>query len=79
MPRVPGIDDRKAYVMEKKVLTDADPSPILQAARSVPGETFALVACTGDGNTGALNRLPGGSIRWRIVSIFKLVEWADLG
>ncbi len=70
---------RYTYVMEKEVLTNSDPSQILQAARSVPGETFALVACTGDGNTGALNRLPGGSIRWRIVSIFKLVEWADLG
>ena len=65
--------------MEKEILTGPYSSQILQAARSVPGETFALVACTGDKNTGQLNRLPGGSIKWRIVSVFKLVEWTDLG
>lgn len=70
---------RYTYAMERELLTDGRTSQILQAARSVPGETFALVACTGDRNTGALNRLPGGSTRWRIVSVFRLVEWVDLG
>lgn len=70
---------RYTYVMEKEILTGPYSSQILQAARSVPGETFALVACTGDKNTGQLNRLPGGSIKWRIVSVFKLLEWTDLG
>ena len=70
---------RYTYVMEKEILTGPYSSQILQAARSVPGETFALVACTGDRYTGQLNRLLGGSTKWRIVSVFKLLEWVDLG
>jgi hypothetical protein len=65
--------------MAAEYLTSKYTNDILAATRRLGGETFALVACTGDKNGPVLNRLPGGSTQWRIVSVFTLVEWADLG
>lgn len=62
------------YRFVRDELTNAAPANILAAARRQSGSTFTLVACTGDGRTGALSRAPGGSIRWRIVSTFVLVD-----
>jgi sortase (surface protein transpeptidase) len=73
--------DRRIYTykMAAEYLTSKYTNDILAATRRLGGETFALVACTGDKNGPVLNRLPGGSTQWRIVSVFTLVEWADLG
>lgn len=60
------------YRMTAEYLTSKFSSDILAATRRIGGETFALVACT------KLNRLPT-SLEYRMVSIFALVEWADLG
>jgi len=70
---------RYTYRMAAEYLTSKYANEILEATRRLGGETVALVACTGDGNTMALNRLPGGSTQWRMVSVFQLVGWEDLG
>ena len=43
---------RYTYVMTRELLTGPFTGQILQAARGLGGETFALVACTGDENRG---------------------------
>ena len=66
------------YTFVREALTDGNARNILNAARSnSSGTTFTLVACTGNGQTGALNDLPGGSTKWRLVSTFRLVSWRD--
>jgi hypothetical protein len=76
--------DRRIYTYQYAYerLTDANTFNILNATRIAGVETFALVSCTGDGETGQLTRFPGArktSIKWRLITVFSLVSWADLG
>jgi hypothetical protein len=76
--------DRRVYTYRYAYerLTDANTFNILNATRVSGVETFALVSCTGDGATGRLSDQPGArltSVRWRLVTVFSLVSWADLG
>ena len=63
---------RYSYQMVAEHLTGKDPSEILSTASSYGGETVALVSCT------QLNRLPTNTA-YRLISIFALVDWVDLG
>ncbi len=60
------------YQMEAEFITSKYADDIFGAARWIPGETVALVACT------KTNRLPT-SLQYRLVSVFRFVEWVDLG
>jgi sortase (surface protein transpeptidase) len=69
---------RYTYRMAAEYLTGPTATEILAATRRLGRETFALVACTGDKYSGRLTRLPGGSTRYRMVSVFTFVGWADI-
>lgn len=60
------------YTLVAEYITSNYVNDILNATRRIKGETVSLVACS------RTNRLPT-SLAHRIVSTFRLVEWADLG
>lgn len=63
---------RYRYQLVAEHLTGNASSEILWVASSSGGETVSLVSCT------QLNRLPTNT-SYRLISIFSLVEWEDLG
>ncbi|MEM8620144.1 MAG: sortase [Actinomycetota bacterium] len=61
------------YEMVAEYITSEFANDILGATRRIGGqETMSLVACT------LPNRLPT-SLRWRIISTFRVIGWEDLG
>jgi sortase (surface protein transpeptidase) len=60
------------YEMVAEYVRSKFTNDILAASRIIPGDTISLVSCT------LPNRLPT-SLEYRLISVFKLVEWADLG
>jgi hypothetical protein len=60
------------YRMVAEYITSKYAKDVLGATRRIGGETLSLVACS------KTNRLPT-DLSYRIVSTFRLVEWADLG
>ena len=63
---------RYHYQMVAEHITGRNSSEILWVASSYGGETVSLVSCT------QLNRLPTNTA-YRLISIFALVGWEDLG
>lgn len=63
---------RYRYRMVAEHITGRNSSEILWVASSFGGETISLVSCT------LPNRLPT-STAYRMISIFSLVDWVDLG
>ncbi|MEO1057482.1 MAG: sortase [Actinomycetota bacterium] len=64
---------RYTYEMVAEYITSEFANDILGATRRIGGqETMSLIACT------LPNRLPT-SLRWRIISTFRFVDWEDLG
>ncbi len=63
---------RYSYKMVAEHITGKNADEILWVASSYGGETVSLVSCT------LPNRLPT-STSYRLISIFALVEWVDLG
>ncbi len=63
---------RYTYQMVAEHITGKDASEILWVASSYGGETVSLVSCT------LPNRLPTNT-SYRLISIFALVDWVDLG
>ena len=61
------------YEMIAEYITSEFANDILGATRRIGGrETMSLIACT------LPNRLPT-SLRWRIISTFRFIDWEDLG